>query len=206
MNKATSGLIITVDEDSDNEEWHYTVTTMPTIIEKPTNFLLAHEYLISTPNIFLVPLPLDAILSDSPNIVETHLYDWSCFKAFRPVCYGGLVSIMPPRMLLLYISGLVLKLNPWLQDSQLWSCSVSLRSQGFFCIPSLCEGRNGMSADDTDIPLFQHSPSGAIDELIIQSFLASASDSYSHALVLSTSFPHAGDWIHAFHLALSIFT
>ena len=38
-----SGLIITVDKDSDNDERHHVVTTMPTYFEKPMNLLLTRE-------------------------------------------------------------------------------------------------------------------------------------------------------------------
>ena len=41
--EGTFDSIITVDEKSDNDKRHHTVTTTPTFIEKPTNLLLAHE-------------------------------------------------------------------------------------------------------------------------------------------------------------------
>ena len=55
---------------------------------------------------------------------------------------------------------------------------------------------NWNSLEDIDIPLTQKALSRAIDEATFDHLLASAADTRSKALVLSTSIPHAGDWIN----------
>ena len=50
--------------------------------------------------------------------------------------------------------------------------------------------------DDIDVPLLQHPLSLAIDEAQHQNLLLSATSVRSRALVLSTSLPHAGDWLN----------
>ena len=49
---------------------------------------------------------------------------------------------------------------------------------------------------DIDVPLTQHCLSQSIDEASINTLLASAPDSRSQALALSTSIVHAGDWLN----------
>ena len=53
--KETSGSIITVDEYSDNDKRHNAITITSNFIEKPMNLSLAHEQLVSMPNIFHTP-------------------------------------------------------------------------------------------------------------------------------------------------------
>ena len=50
--------------------------------------------------------------------------------------------------------------------------------------------------DGINVPLTQHNLSRAIDEASLNSLLVSASDTRSRALALSTSIPHAGDWLN----------
>ena len=55
---------------------------------------------------------------------------------------------------------------------------------------------NWHSLENIDIPLTQKALSRAIDEATFDHLLASAADTRTKALVLSTSIPHAGDWIN----------
>ena len=55
---------------------------------------------------------------------------------------------------------------------------------------------NWHSLEDIDIPLTQKALSRAIDEATFEHLQASVADTRSKALVLSTSIPHAGDWIN----------
>ena len=50
--------------------------------------------------------------------------------------------------------------------------------------------------DDIDATLRQHALSLAIDKALHHTLLASATSVRSWALVLSTSLPHAGDWLN----------
>ena len=49
---------------------------------------------------------------------------------------------------------------------------------------------------DIDVPLTQHCLSRSIDKASLNTLLASARDSRSEALALSTSIIHAGDWLN----------
>ena len=57
---------------------------------------------------------------------------------------------------------------------------------------------NWHSLEDIDIPLTQKALSHAIDEATFDHLLASAADTRTKALVLSTTIPHAGDWLNVF--------
>ena len=52
------------------------------------------------------------------------------------------------------------------------------------------------SLEDIDVPLHQRPLSRAIDDASFNSLLGSAPDQRSRALTLSTSLPHAGDWLN----------
>ena len=54
-----------------------------------------------------------------------------------------------------------------------------------------------VSPENIDIPLQCHSLSRSIDEACFSSLLESAPDVRSKALALSSSIPHAGDWLNA---------
>ena len=53
-----------------------------------------------------------------------------------------------------------------------------------------------VSVEDIDVPLRQRPLSRKIDEASYRSLLSSAPDTRSRALALSSSIPHAGDWLN----------
>ena len=53
------------------------------------------------------------------------------------------------------------------------------------------------SLEDIDVPLLQKSLSRLIDEACFNNLIESALDVRSRALALSSSLPHAGDWLNA---------
>ena len=53
-----------------------------------------------------------------------------------------------------------------------------------------------VSVEDIDVPLCQRPLSQKIDEASYCSLLSSAPDTRSRALALSSSIPHAGDWLN----------
>ena len=54
-----------------------------------------------------------------------------------------------------------------------------------------------VSMDEIDVPLRQRPLSRSIDEAVFTSLCESAPDTCSRALALSSSLPHAGDWLNA---------
>ena len=54
--------------------------------------------------------------------------------------------------------------------------------------------------EDIDVPLCQKSLSHSIDEACFSILVEAATDVRSKALALSTSLPHAGDWLNIVHL------
>ena len=55
---------------------------------------------------------------------------------------------------------------------------------------------NWQTLDDIDIPIVQRHFSSAIDEAVHQQLLSSTQSTRARALALSTSLPHAGDWLN----------
>ena len=55
---------------------------------------------------------------------------------------------------------------------------------------------NWQTLDDIDIPIVQRHLSSAIDEAVHQQLLSSTQSTRARALALSTSLPHAGDWLN----------
>ena len=53
-----------------------------------------------------------------------------------------------------------------------------------------------VSIESVDVPLQCHSLSRSVDEACFSSLLESAPDAHSKALALSSSIPHAGDWLN----------
>ena len=50
--------------------------------------------------------------------------------------------------------------------------------------------------EDIDIPLHQHHLSNAVDEAIYHQLISSSPSTHSQALALSSSLPHAGNWLN----------
>ena len=125
------------------------------------------------------------------------LTDWSWQKATLPSSLGGLnlrlanqhapaayvSSVSECGSLAAMILGFPLPPPPLLSDA----------------ISSLANGAakpEWLTLDDIDVPLHQRHLSHAIDEASFNLLLESAPDTRSRALALSSSLPHAGDWLN----------
>ena len=125
------------------------------------------------------------------------LTDWSWQKAALPSSLGGLnlrlanqhapaayvSSVSECSSLAAMILGFPLPPPPLLSDA----------------ISSLANGAakpEWLTLDDIDVPLHQRHLSHAIDEASFNLLLESAPDTRSRALALSSSLPHAGDWLN----------
>ena len=130
-------------------------------------------------------------------IVGGPVSDWSWLKASLPSSLGGInlrsaylhapaayvASSMGSRPLVESMLDLPSCLPPHF-DSALAALS-SATSQPLW-----------LSADDINVPLHQRTLSRSIDEALHSQLLSSAPSTRARALVLSTSLPHAGDWLN----------
>ncbi len=63
-----------------------------------------------------------------------------------------------------------------------------------------------LSLEDIDLPLHQHTLSAAIDECLFKQLITMVPSTWARALALSSSLPHAGDWLNVVpspHLGLN---
>lgn len=139
----------------------------------------------------------DALRDALSDIAGSPLSDWAWLKASLPSSYGGLnirrASLHAPAA---YVSslaqscGLIDRILEHTPDHSIHlASSISALSDA--------AGRpDWVSMDDIDVPLRQRPLSHSIDEATHQVLLSSAPDTRSSALALSTSLPHAGDWLN----------
>ena len=136
----------------------------------------------------------DDTMSD---LVGSPLTDWAWLKASLPSSLGGLnlrsASLHAPAA---YVSSLAQSRD--LVDRILGldtSPSIHLASS-VSALAAATERPNWVSLEEIDVPLRQRPLSHCIDQATHQNLLSSAPDIRSNALALSTSLPHAGDWLN----------
>ena len=125
------------------------------------------------------------------------LTDWSWLKVSLPSNLGslslrGAVLDAPPAFIALYVSSLPLVeriLGSLLSPSLQMNTAVSALSTSEFCPDWSC-------IEEIDVPSHQKPLSWVIDEALYQQLLSSAPTIRSHALAVSCSLPHAGDWLN----------
>ena len=140
----------------------------------------------------------DSAMRDAlSDLVGGPVSDWSLLKASLPSSLGGLnlrwATLHAPAA---YVASLH-------QCSDLVTEILSRPPVLPVLLPRCVEALavaaarpDWMSAQDIDIPLRQHSLSRAIDEASFNKLIASAPDTRSRALALSSAIPHAGDWLN----------
>ena len=143
------------------------------------------------------------------DITGSPLSDWSWSKANLPSSLGGLnlrsAVLHAPAA---YVSSITESID--LVSKILRYTPEPPRSLPS-AISSLASSANMASwhlLEDIDIPLRQKSLSHAIDEACFSTLVETAPDVRSKALALSTSLPHAGDWLNVVPspaLGLSLF-
>ena len=126
------------------------------------------------------------------------LSDWAWLKANLPCSLGGLnlrsAALHAPAA---YISSIVNSLD---LVSQILGYTPNLPLALPSAITSLAKSARmttWCSLEDIDVPLLQKSLSRLIDEACFNNLIESAPDVRSRALALSSSLPHAGDWLNA---------
>ena len=133
----------------------------------------------------------------SPNSSGGPLSDWSWAKANLPCSMGGLnlrsAVLLAPAA---YISSIAESID---LASQILCYTPNLPLALLMAISSLAYSVNRPMwhhLEDIDLPLHQKSLSRLIDEVYFSSLIEAFPDVRSKALALSTSLPHAGDWLN----------
>ena len=131
------------------------------------------------------------------DITGSPLSDWSWSKAILPCSMGGLnVRSAVLHAPAAYISSIAESAG---LVSQILCYTHEPPRSVPSAISSLASSANMASwhlLEDIDIPLRQKSLSHSIDEAGFSALVEAASDVRSKALALSTSLPHAGDWLN----------
>ena len=139
---------------------------------------------------------ISVALSD---IIACPISPWSLSKAFLPISLSGIglrrASIHSPAAYL-GSSSQSAPLVSKILGHEASSLPTHLQ-EAFESLSSYCQDKNWASLDDVDVPLLQRHLSRAVDENSYASLLSSSPDSRSRALALSSSIPHAGDWLKA---------
>ena len=125
------------------------------------------------------------------------LSDWAWLKANLPCSLGGLnlrsAALHAPAA---YISSIVNSLD---LVSQILGYTPNLPLALPSAISSLARSSRmttWCSLEDIDVPLQQKSLSRLVDEACFNTLVESAPDVRSRVLALSSSLPHAGDWLN----------
>ena len=143
-------------------------------------------------------ISFDELVSDTlSDIMACPVPPWSLSKAFLPISLGGTGL----RRASLHSSAAFLgscfqsaPLVSQILGHELSTHSIHLQ-ESFQSLSYCCKDRNWQDLDDIDVPLRQRSLSRVIDDQLYDSLLSSSPDTRSRALVLSSSIPHAGDWL-----------
>ena len=140
----------------------------------------------------------DVLMRESlSDLAGGQLSDWAWHKASLPSSLGGL-SIRSARLHApaAFISSLAQSGD--LVDmimGRMPAPSIHL-ADVVSDLATAAEMPDWVSVEDIDVPLRQRPLSQKIDEASYRSLLSSAPDTRSRALALSSSIPHAGDWLN----------
>ena len=131
------------------------------------------------------------------DLVGSPLSDWAWLKASLPSSSGGLnirrATLHAPAT---YI-GSFSQAQPLVSDILGHPAKhPPLLPMALVSLQQATARPDWVLLQDIDVPLTQHCLSRTIDEASLNTLLASASDSRSQALALSTSIVHAGDWLN----------
>ena len=152
----------------------------------------------TSPDILLsVTTSFDAVIFDClSDLTGGSLTHWSRQKAALPIRLGGvglrLASQHSSAIFLASVtacSPLILSLS----GQEVPPSYVSAALEAFASFADLSDPLSSVA--DLDLPISQKSLSGLIDKVNYSKLLSSTPDTRSKALLLSSSIPHAGDWL-----------
>ena len=128
------------------------------------------------------------------SILGGPLPEWSWLKASLPSTYGGLnlrsALLHAPAAFL----GSSVRSQPLVERILGRPADISPHTSP--AVAALATAAARQCLDDIDVPLRQHPLSLAIDKALHQNLLSSSPSIRSRALALSSSLPHAGDWLN----------
>ena len=141
-------------------------------------------------------MDFDAVIFDSlSELVGGSLTSWSRCKAALPIKLGGvglrLASEHSPAIFL----ASVIACSPLILSLSGQEVPPSYVSAALAALASSADLSDLTSISDLDLPISQKSLSGLIDRVKYSALLSSTQDIRSKALLLSSSIPHAGDWL-----------
>lgn len=141
----------------------------------------------------------DTLLREAlENLLGSPVSEWSWLKSSLPCSMGGLnLRSAYKHSSAAYLSSSLQCIN--LVRAITGSSPDSYSPHVNVAFASLNESSNStwLSVEDIDIPITQRGFSKLINMALFNDLLASAPDSRSKALALSTSIKHAGDWLSA---------
>ena len=139
----------------------------------------------------------NAIRQTLETIVGGPISDWSWLKASLPSSRGGLnlrsASLHAPAAYLASRYGSQ-SLVEWIIGHS--SDSFPHSSSTVATLATAANRPDWRCLEDIDIPLRQYHLSQAIDEALSEHLLSTAPSIQSRALAMSSSLPHAGDWLN----------
>ena len=123
--------------------------------------------------------------------------DWSWLKASLPSSFGGLnlrsAQLHAPAA---FVSSMD-QSSPLVARILGFSPSPSDHlSKAVLALSRAAARPDWVAVEEIDVPLHQRALSKEIDVSTFNSLLASASDTRSRALAMSSALPHAGDWLN----------
>ena len=139
----------------------------------------------------------DALMREAlSDLIGAPLSDWAWLKASLPISLGGLNM----RSAVLHAPSAFISSLEQSQSlmTEILDHQPSPSRHLAEVVPDLAqaaESPDWVTLGDIDVPLQQHHLSHKIDEASYNSLLASAPDTRSRALALSSAIPHAGDWL-----------
>ena len=140
----------------------------------------------------------DYLMRDSlSDLAGGPVSDWSWLKASLPSSFGGLnlrsAQLHAPAA---FVSSMV-QSSPLVARILGFSPSPSDHlSKAVLALSRAAARPDWVAVEEIDVPLHQRALSKEIDVSTFNSLLASASDTRSRALAMSSALPHAGDWLN----------
>uniref|UniRef100_A0A1X7SVN2 Reverse transcriptase domain-containing protein n=1 Tax=Amphimedon queenslandica TaxID=400682 RepID=A0A1X7SVN2_AMPQE len=143
-----------------------------------------------------VTMDFDAIIFDFlSELVGGSLTSWSRCKAALPIKLGGVGLRLASQHSSAIFLASVTACSPLILSLSGQEVPPSYVSAALVAFASSAELSDLTSISELDLPISQKSLSGLIDKVNYNALLSSTQDIRSKALLLSSSIPHAGDWI-----------
>ena len=138
----------------------------------------------------------DTIRDALTDLAGSPLPDWAWLRASLPSSRGGLNIRRALHAPAAYISSIAQSRGPFEKILECDHPSSNHLASSISSLADAAERPDWTSLEEIDTPLCQRPLSYCIDEAVYNQLLSAAPDTRSRALILSTSLPHAGDWLN----------